>query len=141
MSLLDDVSDDKVNEYCQIGKHYYLSFHINKYSDIPYITHQISIDRIYNLIGKEFKSFPVYIQGKLHHQKINIIDGIGTIFLKLPSKVVDKVFNSLNVKYCTGDINRYILENVIYKCYKKKYLETHSHKINIDTIPTPKNIF
>ena len=127
MSLLDNTlentSDNKVNEYYQIGKHYYLFFHINRYSDIPYITHQISIDRIYNLIGKEFKAFPVYIQYKLHHQKINVIDGIGNVFLKLPADVLDMEYY---------DINQYILENVIYKCYKKKYLETH--KIRVNTI-------
>lgn len=124
-SLLDDVlentSDNKVNEYYQIGKHYYLFLYINRYSDIPYITHPISIDRIYNLIGKEFKAFPVYIQYKLHHQKINVIDGIGNMVLKLPANVLDME---------SYDINQYILENVIYKCYKKKYLETHKIKVN-----------
>ena len=124
-SLLDDAlentSDNKVNEYYQIGKHYYLSFRINKYSDIPYITHPISIDRIYNLIGKEFKLFPVYIKYKLHHQKINAVNGIGNVFLKLPANVLDMDYQ---------DINQYILENVIYKCYKKKYLETHKIKVN-----------
>ena len=129
MSLLDDAlentSDNKVNEYYQIGKHYYLSFNIGNYSDIPYFTHQISIDRIYNLIGKEFKSFPVYIQNNLHHQKINVIDGIGNVFLKLPVNVLDMEYY---------DINQYVLENVIYKCYRKKYLETHSRKIKVNNI-------
>ena len=129
---LENTSDDKVNEYYQIGKHYYLFFYIKEYSDIHHITCQISIDRIYNLIGKEFKLFPVYIKYKLHHQKINAVNGIGTIFLKLPADVLDMEYY---------DINQYILENVIYKCYKKKYLETHKIKVNTISFMSRIDIF